>query len=326
MPARRGEADAFEPLGQPSPAQSKKRRKAKQARQRRRVRSRKRRAFFSKFLVAAVLLTAGFYAVTIFFKVHTVYMSGETRYPQEMLLEMLQVEEGDNLFFINTFAAKNRLRKQFTYLDTIKIKRHLPDAVELVVSDCIPAAAVRGVSGYYLIDEKGKVLEKVQAEKILGLPEIAGLENYVFIHGGTIKKEMDERVAPLFQLIGELRERELLEYINYIDVDRLYQIRLGYNSQFEVNIGTLEKLDWKLKMLDFLTTGKQSDVTGDTQAARLSPSDTGIILLNPPTARFLPNETLAEKAVLSFKPIDNQSVGWNEFAWLVESIMEKGKE
>ena len=80
-------------------------------------------------LICAAILAA----VTVFFKVKKVIVSGESRYSAEEVLEAAGIAEGENLFFLNKVAITNRIFRDRPYLDTVSIRRRFPDTVEIIL-------------------------------------------------------------------------------------------------------------------------------------------------------------------------------------------------
>lgn len=253
---------------------------SKSVRQRKKVRRKRMSAFLYRFLCLLVLVVAGFLAVTVFFKVSVIRISGETRYSDSELLSAVHIKTGDNLFFINKFAIINNLFDKFVYLDEIRIRRRLPSTIEVSVTECVPVAAVNQADTYYLVDKKGKILEKTTSAKAGKLPKIQGIDLNGVQIGQNLNSLQNERVEPLFQFIDQLDEKKIISKVNYINVDKLYDVRMGYQGRFDVYFGNMEDMERKLRFL--LSVEK-----------RLSPSDKGIIdLTDEKKAYFRPQTAL----------------------------------
>lgn len=201
---------------------------------------------------------------------------GDTRYDHAKLIESSGIRTGGNMFFFNKFSAINDMFEKFPYLSQITIRRRLPDTVQIIVSDCVPAAAMESDGAYYLIDEKGKLLEKAdQAPK--GLCVVTGAALIDPKPGqSAIFKEL-EKEKPLYLLLNTLREDAIIQKISTLDFSQGYSISFTYAGRFTVRIGTTEDLDKKMKYL--------STIVKDM----LSPNQKGVIdVSDVRTARFIP--------------------------------------
>ena len=80
------------------------------------------------------------------------------------------------MFLINKFSAISRIYALHPYLNEITIRRHLPDEMEIIVTECVAVAVIYSESKYFLTDTKGKLLEEVTAEKGAEYPVVRGVE------------------------------------------------------------------------------------------------------------------------------------------------------
>ena len=76
-------------------------------------------------VAAAAILTA----TTVFFKVRDIRLSGSTRYSLAEITEASGLKTGDNLILFDKFSAIDRIFAACPYLDTVQMRRRLPDAM-----------------------------------------------------------------------------------------------------------------------------------------------------------------------------------------------------
>lgn len=251
---------------------------ASQERRKRRKRRRRRGRGGTLLLVmlCVALAAAGILAaITVFFKISTVQVSGETRYDAQELIDTSDIRAGGNMFFFNKFSAINRMFEKFPYLSEITIRRHLPDTVEITVSDCVPVAAVESEGKIYLIDEKGKVLEET-ASTPEGLCIVRGAALSDPKSGKSAVFAEQEKEKPLYFLLNTLREDGIIQQVGEVDFSRGYSVSFTYQDRFTVRIGTTEDLEKKMDYLRVIVTDK------------LSPNQRGVIdISDVRTARFI---------------------------------------
>ena len=90
-------------------------------------------------LVGAVAIIT---AMTIFFKVQRITLTGETRYSESYVAQASGLEIGDNLVLIEKFTVIDRIFDACPYLDTVQMRRRYPDGVEIIVTECVPVAVI----------------------------------------------------------------------------------------------------------------------------------------------------------------------------------------
>lgn len=269
----------------------------KQAKLRRRRRRRNRGGAPTLLILLCVLVAvvAILTAMTIFFKVRRVVIQGDTRYTQEEITIASGLHDGDNLILFNKFRAIDGIFSACPYLDTIKMRRRLPDTVEIVVTECVPVAVVedepfeepdpkdstkliaRGGTGKWLIDIRGKLLEQVSARP-LNLCYLKGMTLKDPKIGTTVDFFNEDLQKPVFLLLNTAKDDDILQDIGEIDFSELYNIRFSYTQRFTVHLGSADDLEKKIRYLRLITEDKlSSNAVGvidlsDTQTARFIPS------------------------------------------------------
>lgn len=258
----------------------------RQERQRKRNRRRRIAGMIYRLILLALIATAAVFAITIFFQISTVEVKGDSRYTDEEIRQALGIEPGDNLFFLDKFQAIDRLFDQLVYLDEVNIHRQLPDTLVVEVKDCAPVSALEVDGVYYLLDRKGKLLEPTTAEIAQGHVMIYGVDAQGLEPGDRITQAENGQIA--LDLLAVMEDNGILSKIDYVDVTHSYDLLLGYNQQFQVQIGSAEDLERKARFLVSVVE-------------RLTPGDMGIIDLksNEKEARFRPLTELPQPGTSS---------------------------
>lgn len=136
------------------------------ARQRRHNRTRRTRGRFRALhqllavILAAVALFAG---CIVFFRVQTVEAAGNRRYTAEEIISVSGVEIGDYLALLDKNYIVRKIRAELPYVESVSIKRDLPDSVLITVEESTAAAAVEANGSWWLINSSGKLLEEVSS-------------------------------------------------------------------------------------------------------------------------------------------------------------------
>lgn len=245
------------------------------------------------FLSVLVIIGAMVAALIIFFKIRTVTVTGESRYPPGEIVEASGIEAGQNMFLFNKFTAISRIFAAHPYLDEISIRRRLPDGVEIIITQCQPVAVLDAETilgsgetqstgrGYYLIDIKGKLLERVDSP-----PAGASL---VLVRGTSLKNPEvgkyadfgdEQKQKPLFLVLNSLKDHDILPNIGFIDLTETYNITFEYTDKFVVKLGTTEGIDSKIRYIDMIIERLSE---GDRGTIDVSSPDTGV--------RFVPDKS-----------------------------------
>ncbi len=214
--------------------------------------------------VLLLLLTlAAIVLMTIFFKVNTISVEGAEKYSAEEITTALDISKGDNLYLWNKMKVQEHLLEKLPYLESVRIRRHLPDALVLTVTECRAAAAVKAEDGsYYYISSTGKILEQNTSDG--GLAVVTGLEGAQLQVGQEIAPQTDAAVSAYLDIMQALSEQEMTDDLQFINLQELTDVRIGYGGRFDLRIGAVDSdLSYRIRFAQTVIS------------ERLSPSDIG---------------------------------------------------
>ena len=132
------------------------------ARQRRHPRSKRRRGRFRglyKFLSILLIAAAVVLACVVFFRVNSVEVTGNVRYTAAEVIAASGIEMGDNLVVLPRSRVSAAICANLPYVESVSVKKALPDGVVLVVTERVAAASVESAEGRWLVSAQGKLLE-----------------------------------------------------------------------------------------------------------------------------------------------------------------------
>lgn len=265
-------------------------------RQRRKVRRSIRRRIIARIAFLIMTVVAAFLAVTIFFKIDTIEVTATEHYTQDELISASGIEIGDNLFKFRTSAIEKKLLEKYPYLGSVSVTRSLPSALVIKAVDSVPAAAVTLASGgYCLIDENGKLLEQILTIPE-GMPTVTGITVNDMVAGQYLDNNSKSEI--LVSITKELKEKDIIANVDFINVSCLTDVRLGYMGRLDVRLGQADKLKEKVQMMVHIVENE------------LSPSDIKIIYLEDATTVYCPPTTI-EKIQQSALPISDVTPSQN---------------
>ena len=224
-----------------------------------RMRRRKRHRMVFRILCVLIVCVAAVLASTVFFRVSDIRVSGETRYETNELIQTSGVAEGDNLFFLRKKGIIQSLANTYPYLDTIKLKRHLPDTLEIAVTERMPLVTVQlPNNGLYYLDATGKVLEKVFESQIAGTIFVEGAEAEKLLPGETVTKEKSEKIVAVLDMLKLFERYNMLDQIVSVDISKSFDVQVNYADSYTLELGTLDDLEHKIQFLQSIL--KQEDL------------------------------------------------------------------
>lgn len=229
-----------------------------------RRRASRRQRFFQmvgRIFFLGILLVAALLALTVFFRVDTISVEGASKYRAEELVAGMDVKQGDNLYLFNKVKVSDALMERFPYLETVQIRRHLPNALVVTVTECSAAAAVPCDGGYVFISAQGKVLEQSAADN--GLPVVVGMTLSGATPGRMLSADASDETAALLKLLQNLDAADMLSGLSFLNLSDLTDIHIGYQDRFDIQVGAADELAYYLRFAQTVID------------ERLSPSDIG---------------------------------------------------
>ncbi len=244
----------------------------------RRKRYRKSFVIFRLFLLIGIPILI-IYSLGLFFRINNVEIVENTVYTSEEIMAEIDIETGDSLIFLNNFGIASNILANLAYVDEVKVERVFPDTVLVTLTPSEVFGAIQSEDEkYYLMDQKGKVLEQVSLSDIKSELRIFGLE---FTDAQVAKKleiEDSYKLDSLLEMYNVLKANGFLEDITEIHIDKIYDIKVLYKDIYEIYFGSMEDFEYKTLLLNE-TLKKLDDETE------------GIIeLSNKSEARFIPLE------------------------------------
>ena len=229
---------------------------------------RRRSPWFLPLMVMMVLAIV-IIVISLFYRVRDIQVVNGTDYADGQIVEASGIELGANLFFINRFQAASMIFSSLPYVDAVTIEQEAPSTILIHVQGSSPVGYVELDEELWLIDRRGKLLEKVT-------PETA--ERFVFVRGVTpispVAGEMlvsDEqgmlRLGYALSILDALTAENLLAKVAWIDMEDAADPQLIYDGRLTVNLGPNEEVPYKIALFADVV---QKLSAGDRGALRYS--------------------------------------------------------
>ena len=199
-------------------------------------------------LLTAVAVVA---ALTMFFKVSTVEVTGSSRYRDGEVAAASGVELGDNLVLLDKYRIAQRIYTELPYVTEARINRKFPSTLVLEVTETTAVASIQGAGGYWLLSAGEKLLEAVDETGAQDYLRITGLEAVNPAVSARLELPEDSPITleRLGQLLSAMERLEMLGRADGLDLSDRSDLVLGYDGRFQVIISYDADFDYKLLCL-----------------------------------------------------------------------------
>ena len=233
----------------------------------------RRHSNISAPLMFVVIIVAIIFVMSVFFRVSGIRVAGNSHYTDEEIIRAIDIEEGDNLFFFDRFAAISRVFAKLPYIEEVTVIRKLPDKVTIEVTESTALAYIRLGDEKWTMDHNCKVLGKAADSETGQLVQVTGISPGTLLIGEqlTTADGNTEVVGHLAELLYQIQERGLTANVSLVDFTDMKDPQLSYGGRFTVKLGNSEKTEYKFGML-VTVIGKLG--TGDVGLIDLSDGST----------------------------------------------------
>lgn len=280
------------------------RRESRKKRRLTRAAVRRRRAIRRLTALALLLCVIGvgvYLTVTMLFKINTLEVAVDGEVVQEVggyssaeILQALGVHAEENIFSFDPAEKAAALEKQFPLLENIRVERDYPNTVVVRTNAAAAVYAMQTSGGWLSLSAGLKILDKDSAQPDLII--LCGGEPVSTTPGTQLEFETgpsgpssgsaasdsaasseagpptDKRLESLNTLLTALDSSELGADVTRIEFEDPEQMAFLYQGRISVLLGTLNELDYKLRLAKYVLLNE--DGKG------CSPTDTGMLDLS----------------------------------------------
>lgn len=280
------------------------RREGRKKRRLTRAAVRRRRAIRRLTALALLLCVIGvgvYLTVTMLFKINTLEVAVDGEVVQEVggyssaeILQALGVHADENIFSFDPAEKAAALEKQFPLLENIRVERDYPNTVVVRTNAATAVYAMQTSGGWLSLSAGLKILDQDSAQPDLII--LCGGEPVSTTPGTQLEFETgpsgpssgsaasdsaasseagpptDKRLESLNTLLTALNSSELGADVTRIEFEDPEQMAFLYQGRISVLLGTLNELDYKLRLAKYVLLNE--DGKG------CSPTDTGMLDLS----------------------------------------------
>lgn len=229
-----------------------------------RRRRRGRFCFFYKILSVLAICAVIVVALTLFFKVDVIKISGGNRYTNQEILRASGVKTGDNLFLLNKFELANRLLKKLPYIEKVQVHRKLPDQLVIRVTECSDVFAIKQDGTVWLISSDGKIVDSCKPSELEKVPAIDGCKMLAPSVGTSLVLSTDHKSqqTSLMSLLSALQKAKVTDQVEAIHLKDTSSLSMEYAGRFSVKMPYNGDYAYLIKYLRAVIGQLESNETG----------------------------------------------------------------
>ena len=189
--------------------------------QRQILKKKKRIKRMLKFTALLMIIIAGiiFALVSPIFNIQEIEVSDNEQINTETIISLSQLNLGQNIFKFN----KNKVNKNIktnAYIESVEIKRKLPNKVQSQIEERKKEYNVEFLNGYAYINNQGYILQI--SEERQALPTIQGIStpDEQIVEGNRLNSEDLEKLEVIIQIMNICKNYELDSKVTNIDISK----------------------------------------------------------------------------------------------------------
>lgn len=241
---------------------------------------RRKKTGISGLLTFLIVVVAAIFVMSVFLRVSDIQVEGNEHYTDEEIIKAIDIEQGDNLFFYDRFAAISRVFAKLPYVEQVSVDRRLPNKVIITVEECKALAYLQVGDEEWTIDYSCKILGKAAEGELEALIPILGVSPGTLMIGEQLQtSDGDENLVNFIAaVLYQLQERGLAANVNRIDFSNPMDVRIAYGSgRYTFAIGGSGDIERKFGMIvSVMEQLKEGDVgiidVSDSTTAHFSPN------------------------------------------------------
>lgn len=201
-------------------------------------------------LIGILIGTLIYILLSPLFNIKDVTVTGNNKLSREEIISLSEIRTEENIFKTSKNDIKNRIKTN-PYVENVKIRRKLPDKVEIIVVERVATYMLPFANSYVYINNQGYMLE-ITSQKA-NLPIITGFstpeEN---LHEGErLLSEDLVKLGEVLQIIESANANGIQELITKIDISNRqdYTIMLEKEKKL-VHMGDVSNLSTKMSYIN----------------------------------------------------------------------------
>lgn len=223
-----------------------------------------------QLLTVLTVVLAMVMGMSVFFKIKVITVSGANVYSPWTIREKSGIVEGDNLLTFGRTRASGQIIANLPYVKSARIGIKLPDTVNIEVVEEDVVYGIQDQDGvWWLINSSGKIVEQTSSASAKNYTQVLGVTiSYPQVGERAIATEIEPtetneagelipavvtgavRLNAAMYILQALEANDIVGSATSVDVAQIEDIVLWYGSQYQVNLGTTERMDYKIACMN----------------------------------------------------------------------------
>lgn len=228
-----------------------------------------RNRFVLRLATVFAVVLALVFAMSIFFRVETVNVAGVTKYNEYDVFEASGIAKGEYLLTLSKSRISSKILQKLPYVNSVRIGIDLPGTVNIEIEELAVVYSIGAKDGSsWLMDSRGKVLEKVSASHATTYTKIEGvlLDAPVAGQRATAYEEPTESTLPegvtapvivtaqerldaAIALLVQMERNGIMGQAVSVDASKLTNLSFWYKDQYQVVLGDDTSLEYKMQLI-----------------------------------------------------------------------------
>lgn len=199
-----------------------------------------------------------------YFNIETIEISGNVNVSKDQIIEKSNIDLGSNIFYVNFSNSKHQIVKN-PYILGVKIKKRLPNKITIEVEERVAVFYGKIQNTFYILDNKGILLEKRSDIKDMNLVNLIGFNYEKCEVGDLIVAEDDRKISianEITDIINEYRKNVGTRKITLVDVNSVVDVKV-FSGEMCIKFGTSEDLKNKFnKAINIISEPEYKNAKG----------------------------------------------------------------
>ena len=192
-------------------------------------------------LIIVIIGVSIYVALSPLFNIKEINVTGNSKLSKEEIISLSELKTDENTFKVSKKNIKNKVKAN-AYIENVKIRRKLPDKVEIIATYMIPFA-----NSYIYINNQGYMLE-ITSQKA-EMPAIVGISTpeEELHEGQRLISEDLVKLGEVLQIMESANANELVDLITKIDISNRQDYILTLEKEKKaIHLGDVSNLSTKM--------------------------------------------------------------------------------
>ena len=222
-----------------------------------RLRNSRRRLLRILSYIAVGVLTCVLFitvCVVLFFKVAAIEITGAQIYGNvtENIIEFSGIALDQNMYAVKSSTVRQIITEEYSYVKDVKLRRHLPDKIEIELIEDIPFYYIVIGGEYFILSQEFRVLEKVdnadRIERINSSYKLMRLElptvKYAVV-GKPIVFKRETNFGYVREMLEYVQTSDIAEHVSKLNIINKFNNYFIYNN-YKIILGNNDNIPAKL--------------------------------------------------------------------------------